>query len=877
MQTSHANGAFTRDLCDCGSNSGTSDDSSEKLYEPDWVEKISPKGDLFYVEPSYQHPINVHSTATGFECNASQASSTTTKSSKSDAKQTLKSLMGKKKHRNSLEPTITDMPKSDKKNGTSLHDLLRRAECQEVYLNVDPKRHNYGRRATLCEALFGIIPGRLPSQLAAAEMLNEGAPIMVQGLLPDGEAMKSGMVKIGDVMKSIDDFDINEDNITFVLRNITKPQRVKVSLLRLAENALSDSVKFPVQLSTQQQSSLMKQLMGDRTTLEETKQCLRKYPHIFLYQELHSDSFKQQEPNSEDERVYQYPEYDSTLAKLRGMFVTLSSVIGDTTATKPRSSALAIEDTLVHVSYFHDANSIAILALPATCASAEQMQEHIDEIVTVIRLQYGSLSRAFRDQETCENVDRLFDLFFSATLTDCEAPRKEVFAHSLPCAAWLPLPTNIQARTDSVLSELESANFGDMSEAFYESQRLFTFVGSCLFYRGHLLASHLPKQHFLNVFLFCRHYQLLRLTSTECVGQLVVWREVFLPEPENSEMRHFLLVTGLKHGLLCALLEVGGCSAVPEAHPGPDLFYVDQAQNTLLQLELNGVLSAADTCIEKHALTLGPPAGKASVGKREKTEKSFSSTNLSTMGAPSPKRRTKNVDRETCQLLRYSSAHLDTLDNDFSFARSHSSCDNFGNGSCNQHCSASTGSDCESRTSGSDLRFGRVASCSYDLSSLRQSLEDYQNPSTSPTLPIVPTRENLIFHYLHVDLAEGIFVAPAESTSSLDAEILNNFNRSCLSIRKVLRGPSKTGTNEETQGNFVADKNFSSVKEYGVLFTCGQELGARGKGKQPTSYWVIGRLFPDKHQPREVYVCIHENASPSALETAFKLSFGRQL
>lgn len=882
MESSHVNQAFADEVCDCGSSTGTSDGYSEKSYEPDWVDKIGPRGDLFYVEPSYQQPVNAKPAAKSSECSASQTSSstTTTKSSRSDVKRTLRSLIGKKKAPSTSECDKPDNSESERKNRIHLHDLLMKAECQEIHLHVDPKRHNYGRRATLCEALFGIIPGRLPSQLAAADMLKEGAPIMVQGLLPDGEAIKTGAIKIGDVLKSIDDFDVNEDNISFVLRNITKPQKVKLVLLRLAQNTLSDSVKFPFQHNMQQQSVLMKHLTGDSATIEETKQTLRRFPHAFLYQELHNDSTKPQEPNPHDEHVYQYPEYDNSLSKLRGMFVTLSSVLRDITSSKPRTSTLTISDFLVHVSYFHEANGIAILALPAICASAEQVQEHINEIISLLRLQYSSLSLAFRQTEGRDHVDRFFHLFFYEVLQSCKNLQRETFTRCLPCAAWLSIPSNIQTKADAVLSELESSDFGDMTDAFCESQRLYTFVGTCVFYKGYLLANHLPKLHFEKVFLFCRHYQLLRITSDERVGQIVVWKEVYLPKPENSETHHFLLVTGLRHSLLCAVLEVGGCSAVPEANPAPNLFYTDQAQNTLLQLESNGVISAADTCIEHRAVTLDPLCSRSATPcNAKRMDKSFSSTNLSLTGPPSPKRWNRNLDRDTCHLLHYSSGHLDCLDNDVPFGRSHSSCENFANGSCPQYCSVSTGSDCDSRASGSDTKFGRIATSSYDLTSLRQSLEDCPSRTASPVQPIVPGGENLIFHYLHLELAEGIYVAPTESASSLDHEILDNFGRSCLAIRKVLQASSRMAraNNEEAQGKFGMDRNFSSVKEHGVLFTCSHGAGARAKGKRPASYWVVGRLFPDKHQSREVYVCIHENASASALEMAFRLSFGRQI
>ncbi len=68
---------------------------------------------------------------------------------------------------------------------------------KDVRLFVDPGRHNYGRRATLSERLFGIVTG----QFSTRSELNGTAKdrrIMVQTLLPDGEALKSGEIKIGE-------------------------------------------------------------------------------------------------------------------------------------------------------------------------------------------------------------------------------------------------------------------------------------------------------------------------------------------------------------------------------------------------------------------------------------------------------------------------------------------------------------------------------------------------------------------------------------------------------------------------------------------------------------------------------------------------------
>ena len=67
---------------------------------------------------------------------------------------------------------------------------------KDVRLFVDPSRNNYGRRASLCESLFGIVPGNFNSKPENHSTSIDNR-IMVQALLPGNEAIKSGDIKIG--------------------------------------------------------------------------------------------------------------------------------------------------------------------------------------------------------------------------------------------------------------------------------------------------------------------------------------------------------------------------------------------------------------------------------------------------------------------------------------------------------------------------------------------------------------------------------------------------------------------------------------------------------------------------------------------------------
>ena len=67
---------------------------------------------------------------------------------------------------------------------------------KDVRLFVDPLKNNYGRRASLCESLFGIVPGHFNSRPDTNGTSRDNR-IMVQALLPGNEAIKSGDIKIG--------------------------------------------------------------------------------------------------------------------------------------------------------------------------------------------------------------------------------------------------------------------------------------------------------------------------------------------------------------------------------------------------------------------------------------------------------------------------------------------------------------------------------------------------------------------------------------------------------------------------------------------------------------------------------------------------------
>lgn len=88
---------------------------------------------------------------------------------------------------------------------------------------MDPeRRQKLGRRATLCEAYLGIIPG----------VFSDKVRVMVVGFIPDGEATKNKNIKIGDWLRSINSNNVTSQNLNQILSDIVTPSNVSINQFR---------------------------------------------------------------------------------------------------------------------------------------------------------------------------------------------------------------------------------------------------------------------------------------------------------------------------------------------------------------------------------------------------------------------------------------------------------------------------------------------------------------------------------------------------------------------------------------------------------------------------------------------------------------------
>uniref|UniRef100_A0A8C6GRQ0 Protein inturned n=1 Tax=Mus spicilegus TaxID=10103 RepID=A0A8C6GRQ0_MUSSI len=897
--------------------------SSDIDVEPEWLDSVQKNGELFYLElsedeeesllPETQTANHVnHVRFSDKEVIIEEDDSRERKKSEPKLRRFTKILKSKsllprrhhKKNSSNNGPVSILKHQSTQKTGVTVQQRYK-----DVTVYINPKKLTAIKareQVKLLEVLVGIIHQTKRSWKRSAKQA-DGERLVVHGLLPGGSAMKSGQVLVGDVLVAVNDVDVTSENIERVLSCIPGPMQVKLTF----ENAYAvkretaQPQKKKAQSSTQ---DLVKLLCGSEA--DAVQHSTLSIPHISMYLTLQLQSEAARE---EQEILYHYPvsEASQKLKSVRGIFLTLCDMLESVTGTQVTSSSLHLNGKQIHVAYLKESDKLLLIGLPAEEVPLPQLRNMIEDVAQTLKFMYGSLDSAFCQVENAPRLDHFFSLFFERALRPGKlhlsgspsaqqyAAASAVLLDNLPGVRWLVLPQELKVELDTALSDLEAADFEELSEDYYDMRRLYTILGSSLFYKGYMVCSHLPKDDVIEIAAYCRQHCLLPLAAKQRIGQLIIWREVFprhhLQPPSDSdpeafqepEGRYFLLIVGLRHYLLCVLLEAGGCASKATGNPGPDCIYVDQVRATLHQLE--GVDSRIE---EQLATSPGPCLSCADwflATPRERADSLTTSPILSRLQGPS-----KTAASPTCRRTFFS---------DYSFKARKPSPSRIGGGreptegeeraGLSPHATPDAVRQ-QRESEGSDdnvalLKLARKKSTlpnPFHLGTSKKELSE-KELEVYDIMKLTSGPENTLFHYVALETVQGIFITPtheevAQLGGSVHSQLIKNFHQCCLSIRaffqQTLKEEKKKALSDgEHSESANSVSSLSPVKEHGVLFECSPENWTDQKKTPPVmSYWVVGRLFLNP-KPQELYVCFHDSVSEIAIEMAFKLFFGLTL
>ncbi|XP_062849439.1 protein inturned [Trichomycterus rosablanca] len=918
-----------QDTLSISSSASSYTDCSDEL-EPEWLDEVQKNGELFYLELSegeeeclLAQTTTTHSVTTNHvrfsEKEAEIISdegvnkrTVSNRKSEPKLKRLAKILRRKRRPSHSSRTDgkgdgSSQRPTSILKNqnGHRTGLVVQQPYLKDVCVYVNPKRLGTmspypSERGGLLEALLGVV------LQGGDDMSRQGERLVIHGLVPNSPASKCAQILIGDVLIAVDDVDVTSENIERVLSCISGPTQVQLTLETGIQGSADQVMSRP--RNTAPVSQLVRLLWGEDST--ELQMSVAHIPHIVMYLSLKLDS---ESPQDEQEILYQYPlsEAAAQLKGVRGIFLTLSDMLVNVTGGQIVSSSLLLSKQLIHVAYWKEGDNLLVIGLPADRVPLLHLQTVMEGVVRTLRVMYGSLDSAFSEVENTSRLDHFFCLFFQrliqpsqlcdSTCSSLKDLSETLFLDGLPAVRWLTLPPDIKVEVDTVLSDFESSDFGDMSEDFYGMRRLYVILGSCLFYKGYLIANHLPKEDLLEVCLYCQHYSLLTLGAEQRVGQLVVWREVFpqhhtQPTPSTfhstsrlgycePHSRYFLLIVGLKHFMQCVLLEAGGCASPALGSPGPDCIYVDQVKATLMQLE--SISSAFEERLAAPSIPclscadwFLPHAG------RDRQDRIGSSPILNRLTAaikpPSPGTIGRSLFGEAGSGLkgRKPSPQRNASDSGSEGRGEQGEAGQRVPLAGTRRDSLGSGGSDGSGGSGGLFKVPRLKQQNpFYLGSLRKSLTNRESEEMQNTLKLTAGLENTLFHYVLMETVQGIFIAPthreiSQLNGSIHPQLIRNFHHCCLSIRHAFQQSLSPQQKQQGAERPPSSGGLGPIKEHGILFQCKPENWTDQKKPPPTmNYWVIGRMVLEP-VPQEFYVCFHDSVPEVPVEMAFRLSFG---
>ncbi|XP_049626836.1 LOW QUALITY PROTEIN: protein inturned [Suncus etruscus] len=891
-----------RDSASC-----TSDGSEDNDLEPEWLSSVQKRGELFYLELDSDSDADVDSAPSSPTPGRSvRFSEDEVIIMAGECERAPKGPAGLRcftralRSRGLLPRRAPPPPVSILKPSPEQRGALEPPRWKEVTLHVHPRAPV--RRHRHLEVLLGIVhrssrrrPGRL----------------QVHGLQPGGPALKSGQVLIGDILVAVNDVQVSTENIEQVLACIPGPMQVKLTFENAQVAKITGSQEHPKPVPTSpgelvaSPGELVQLLQGDQEPY--LGQLAQEGPHVvmFLSLQLDSDTTK-----DEQEVLYLYPPSDTArkLKSVRGIFLTLSDMLETVTGTRVTSSSLILDGKQVHAAYWKEAATLLVVCMPASQVPLAQLRSLTEAAVRTLCFMFGSLESAFSQAEPAATLDHFFALFFQRALQPTTQHCGAQVLDTLPGARWLPVHQDLKVELDLALSDLEAADFEELSEDHYDMRRLYTIVGTSLFYKGHLFCSHLPRDDLLAITGYCQHVGLLALGTKRRVGQLVVWREVFplrptdtgsdpdtLQPPDNA--RCFLLIVGLggpqaqnemptleedpphpipippllgnvhetRAKLLvdvedllfplataccCVLLE-GWRLCVPghRANPGPDCVYVDQPAPHWQQLQ------PLEAAMDQQLAAAPHPALSCADGLLAGPHDTFTLI-------PSPILRKLPG---TSRTLSPTPRRVHFADFPTKARRPQP---------IQGHRGALTVVE---------VLKGQVIGCMQDKCPPQCTMAASLPPSVFLLVRLTSGPRILFFHYLALETMQGVLVTPThEQVSQLGGtvhpQLLQNFHRCCLSIRAVFQQAlANEGERGEYQPQPPRIPGCTPVKEHGLLFECSPDDGHTPMKDPPVlTYWVVGKLFLQP-KPRELYVCFHDSVTELAMEMAFKLFFALTL
>lgn len=745
------------------------------------------------------------------------------------------------------------------------------------------------------EKLFGI----------SLETHSDGKSLIVADFLTEAMPIYGSKVKKGYYFTKVNGIEVNSYNINNILQRVyEEPNNPKLQFQMPEESSLI---------------SLERLLKSNNLPENKSTQLLKDFSCSVLY-----ISCNDIENTRNDDKgvIYCYPRPFSQnfLYNTRGAYLTLNHLAPKSLGTsEPTCSTVLHNDNLIHVNYTSHCNDLLLITFPNKYIDAFSSKKVNADIVKLLEFLYGSLKTCFTKPNNVDRLDSLFCRIFVTLLFNNEqASASDVHFEDILAAYSVTLPLEVRVQVDDAITELEAADYREWTDDFENFQRLYTVIGSCLYYSGHLLSSHLQDEDLKEINAFLKLNGVLALSTDNELEKLVIWKEVFIHEHRKQSKndgqdyripdgRWFLLVVGKGHFILATLMEAGGCTEDAVGVTPPSPFYVEECESCLelfYEVSLDKYL-ASWLSSNTHPQIETTPERLTKYGKKMKEMNSFRADTL---------RPTLRTSKSSADLKkRHSSSEQiymgSSLSDNSNYGSHHNLYSQWYHGTQKYRHSSldvSHSEDSNSLKSNSEISDDRVqgrradreqrnrrdssgsdsdwdrqdgsrASGSIDMTDIRKSLLNEINRVTVHR--ITTGEENVLFHFIQLEAEKGMLIAPVrnieeQANNVLYSFIIRTFRSACKKIHELLQQSIRFKRNHAPVNPL--NKILVAVKEYGMLFQVPQDVLNQCTSSRKTNeifkFWVVGRIFSEP-EPRELYICYHESIPQDLTEVGYMLSY----
>ncbi|XP_072932824.1 protein inturned isoform X2 [Epargyreus clarus] len=748
----------------------------------------------------------------------------------------------------------------------------------------------------------------------------DGKTLVVADFLPEAKAMYSPKVNIGYCLQKINGIEVNSYNINNVLQRVIEDH---------------ESPKLTFQVVTEEFKFDVEKLLSSKSPIENSLiHFLKESMCSVLYVCCNDIEYH---GNDDKGVLYCFPRpfNQNFLYNTRGAYVTLNHLAPKSLGTsEPVTSTVLFNNTLINVAYASHYNDLLLFAIPNKFLDLFAAKRTIVDIVKMLEFLYGSLKSCFTKPNNVDKLDGLFSRIFITLLfgndrekTDNKNKNVKNLTHfeDILAAHSVSLPLEVKIQVDDAITELEAADYREWTDDVENFQRLYTVIGSCLYYSSHLLSTHLQDEDLMEIHSYLKLNGILKLSAVKELEKLVMWREVFINEHRNQSKhegndyripdgRWFILIVGKGHFILATLMEAGGCTEDAIGATPPSPFYVEECESCvelLYDVGLNKYLASWFASNTQPQVEISPQY----LTKHGKKIRDSNSSKSDILRSSTFKLSKSQLDlkrrHNSSEQINMGSSTSEASINNYHSSSHHSLYGQWYNGSQKTYRHSSNVDVSYSEDSGSmksnsevsedrvmgrradreqknrrdssgsdsdwDRQDGSRASGNLDMSDIRKSLLNELDHVTVHR--ITAGEDNVLFHFVHLESEKGILIAPmksieAQASNALYSHIVKTFRSASKKIHELLQHSIKFKKNQAPSNPL--NKILVAVKEYGMLFEAPPEIlhqcGITKKNVEPFYFWVVGRVFSEP-EPRELYLCYHESVPQDLTEVAYLLSY----